>query len=120
MSIRERHQDTVRTQWRLLALFAAALLSLFGVAALFASGPLQRGVIVGAGVTLAACAVAANTAQAVLPRAALGRARTMARPLGSPRIFSIGCAGSLRTDVDTDVPPGPRVSSLGELVNVSC
>lgn len=46
-------------QWRLLALLAAALLALFGVAAVFANGPLQRGIIVGAGVTLTACAVAA-------------------------------------------------------------
>lgn len=58
-SIRERHRQTVRTQWRLLALLAAALLALFGVAAVFASGPLQRGVIVGMGVTFTACAVAA-------------------------------------------------------------
>lgn len=58
-SIRERHRQTVSTQWRLLALLTAALLALFGVAAVFASGPLQRGVIVGMGVTFTACAVAA-------------------------------------------------------------
>jgi Nuclease-related domain len=40
-------------------MLAAAFLALFAVAAVFATGPLQRGVIVGAGVTLTACAVAA-------------------------------------------------------------
>ena len=58
-SIRERQRQTVRTQWRLLALLAAALLALFGVATVFASGPLQRGFIVGTSVTLTAYAVAA-------------------------------------------------------------
>lgn len=58
-SIRERHRQTVGTQWRLLAVLAVALLVLFAVAAVFATGPLQRGVIVGTGVTLTACAVAA-------------------------------------------------------------
>lgn len=58
-SIRERHRQTVRAQGRLLALLAAALLVLFGVAGVFANGPLQRGIIVGTGVTLTACAVAA-------------------------------------------------------------
>lgn len=57
--IRERHRQAVRTQWRLLALLAAALLVLFGIAAVFANGPLQRGVIVGMGVTFTASAVAA-------------------------------------------------------------
>lgn len=58
-SVRERHRQTVRTQWRLLAVLAAALLLLFVVAAVFATGPLQRGVILGAGITLTACAVTA-------------------------------------------------------------
>lgn len=58
-SIRERHRQTVSSQWRLLALLAAALLVLFGVAAVFANGPLQRGLIVGTGVTLTVCTVAA-------------------------------------------------------------
>ena len=49
----------VRTQWRLLALLAAALLLPFGVASIFANGPMQRGFVVGTGVTLTACAVAA-------------------------------------------------------------
>ena len=40
-------------------MLTAALLALFAVAAVFATGPLQRGLIVGAGVTLTACAVAA-------------------------------------------------------------
>lgn len=58
-SIRERHRQTIKMQWRLLAMLAATLLALFGVAAVFATGPLQRGVIVGTGITLTACAVAA-------------------------------------------------------------
>ncbi|MCW2572213.1 MAG: hypothetical protein JWO88_2271 [Frankiales bacterium] len=58
-SIRERHRQTVRAHWRLLAVLAAALLVVFGVAGVFANGPLQRGIIVGTGVTLTACTVAA-------------------------------------------------------------
>lgn len=58
-SVRERHRQTLRTQWRLLGLLALALLGLFGVAAVFAGGPLQRGVIVGVGVTFTGCAIAA-------------------------------------------------------------
>lgn len=58
-SIRERHRHTVGSQWRLLAVLAAALLLLFAVAAVFADGPLQRGVILGTGVTLTSCAVTA-------------------------------------------------------------
>ena len=58
-SIRERHRQTFKTQWQPLSILASALLALFGVAAVFANGPLQRGVIVGAGVTLTACTVAA-------------------------------------------------------------
>lgn len=54
-----RHRQTIRTQWPLLGLLATALLALFGVAAVFASGPLQRGVILGMGVTFTGCAVAA-------------------------------------------------------------
>jgi hypothetical protein len=46
----------IRSQWRLLALLIAASLALFGVAVIFANGPLQRGVILGTGVTLTACA----------------------------------------------------------------
>jgi hypothetical protein len=53
-SIRERHRQTVRAHWRPLALLAAALLVVFGVAGVFANGPLQRGIIVGTGVTLTA------------------------------------------------------------------
>lgn len=58
-SIRERHRRTLKTYWRLLSVLSAAPLALFGVAAVFANGPLQRGVILGSGVTLTACAVAA-------------------------------------------------------------
>ncbi|GAC1580502.1 MAG: hypothetical protein NVS3B18_14170 [Candidatus Dormibacteria bacterium] len=58
-SIRERHRQAVKAQGRLLALLTAAALALFSVAAVFASGPLQRGVILGIGGTLTACALAA-------------------------------------------------------------
>lgn len=59
MSIRERHRQAVRAQGRVLSMLAVALLALFGVAAVFVNGPLQRGIIVGTGVTLTACVVAA-------------------------------------------------------------
>ena len=58
-SIRQRHRQTVKEQGRLLALLAATVLGLFTVAGVFVAGPLQRGVIIGTGVTFTACAVAA-------------------------------------------------------------
>jgi hypothetical protein len=59
VSVRERHRQAVSSHWRLLALLAAGLLVLFSVAAVFANGPLQRGVIIGTGVTFTACALGA-------------------------------------------------------------
>ena len=56
-SIRVRHRETFRTQWRLLSALAGAVLAVVAVAAIFATGPLQRGVILGAGVATAACMV---------------------------------------------------------------
>jgi len=58
-SIRERHRATVRAQGRLLGVLGAAVLVLFGVAAALATGPLQRGLILGVGVTATACMIGA-------------------------------------------------------------
>ena len=58
-SIRERHRAAVRMHWRKLAAGSAVILGLVAVLAFFATGPTQRGVVVGSGVTFAACAIAA-------------------------------------------------------------
>lgn len=58
-SIRERHQATVKAQWRPLTLFAAGLLVVVAIASLFATGPLQRGLIFGGGAVLTAAMVTA-------------------------------------------------------------
>ena len=58
-SVRERHRAMVRVQWRPLAGLGLAVLALFGVPAALVDGPLQRGVILGSGLTLTACMIAA-------------------------------------------------------------
>ena len=58
-SVRERHRVMVRAQWRPLAGLGLAVLALFGVSAALVDGPLQRGVILGSGLTLTACMIAA-------------------------------------------------------------
>lgn len=58
-SVRERHRAAVKAQWRVLAALGVAVLVVFGVAAAFASGPFERGLIGGSGITLVACMVAA-------------------------------------------------------------
>lgn len=59
VSVRERHREVLREQWRFLAGFALAVVACFAVASLFASGPLQRGFILGSGVTIAGSLVVA-------------------------------------------------------------
>jgi hypothetical protein len=58
-SVRERHGRTLREQWRLLVALALAMLAPFAVAAAVVDGPAQRGFVLGTGLTLTACAVAA-------------------------------------------------------------
>ncbi len=58
-SVRERHRVLIRAQWRPLAGLGLAVLALFGVSAVLVDGPLQRGVILGSGLTLTACMIAA-------------------------------------------------------------
>lgn len=59
MSVRERHRAFVRAEWRLLAIFALLPLTVFGLAAWFADSPFQRGLLLGGGTTLTACALTA-------------------------------------------------------------
>lgn len=58
-SIRERHRATVKAQWRPLTLFAAGILVVVALASLFATGPLQRGLILGGGAVLTTAMVTA-------------------------------------------------------------
>ena len=51
-SVRVRHRAVLRQRWRFLALFGAAMLAAVIVASLFATGPLQRGFILGSGITV--------------------------------------------------------------------
>lgn len=56
-SVRDRHRRFVRDHWPSLLLLSALLLSIFGACAWFASGPLQRGLVLGTGITFTACAL---------------------------------------------------------------
>jgi hypothetical protein len=58
-SIRKRRRATVKEQWRSLAALAAATRALFVVAAVFATGPLQRGFILGSGAVITVAMAAA-------------------------------------------------------------
>jgi hypothetical protein len=58
-SVRERHRHVLRTQWRWLLAFAGTIFALFTVAAVFADGPLQQGLLLGSGGALAACGAVA-------------------------------------------------------------
>ena len=58
-SVRERHRAFLRAQWRELSGLALAVLAVCGVAAALVHGPLQRGFILGIGVTLSASLVTA-------------------------------------------------------------
>ena len=59
-SVRGRHRQLLRTHWLPLLGLGAAVFAVFLVAALFANGPLQRGIILGGGTTLAICMVVAS------------------------------------------------------------
>lgn len=59
LSVRERHRSVGREQWRVLLGLGASLLALAVVASFFATGPVQRGFILGSGLVTAAGAVAA-------------------------------------------------------------
>lgn len=50
-TVHQRHRETVRRSWRYLLMLAVVLLGIFGAAAALATGPMQRGVLLGAGVT---------------------------------------------------------------------
>jgi len=56
-SVRERHRALIRAQWRALSGLGSAVLAVFGTAAALVNDPLQRGVILGTGLTLSACMV---------------------------------------------------------------
>lgn len=58
-SVRERHRATVRRSGRPLLLVALGTMAGFAVAAVFADGPLQRGLVIGSGLTFTGCAMAA-------------------------------------------------------------
>lgn len=59
VSLRERHRLVLRENWRFLLGFVAALLACFAVSSAFATGPFQRGLILGGGVVLVGGLVAA-------------------------------------------------------------
>lgn len=57
-SVHQRHRETVRRNWRYLLVMAVVLLFIFGTAAFLAPGPVQRGVLLGSGVTFTAWTLA--------------------------------------------------------------
>jgi hypothetical protein len=59
VSVRERHRSVLREQWRFLLVFGLSMLAVSIAASFFATGPLQRGFILGSGLAVAAGAVAA-------------------------------------------------------------
>lgn len=58
VSVRERHRSVWREQWLFLLAFGVSLLAVAVAASIFATGPLQRGFILGSGFVTAAGAVA--------------------------------------------------------------
>ena len=58
-SIRQRHRSVLRERWRLLAVLGTSLASVSVLASIFATGPLQRGFILGSGLVVAVVSVSA-------------------------------------------------------------
>jgi hypothetical protein len=58
-SVRTRHRQLLRQRWRFFVLFGVAMLTAILVASVFATGPLQRGFILGSGITIVAAMITA-------------------------------------------------------------
>lgn len=88
LSVRERHRALVCAQWRGLLLMALAAVTVFGIAAAFATGPLQRGVILGGGLSttgfmlVAVVVLASGTAPLLMGESAEQWTAQELRPLG--------------------------------------